>query len=85
LSLTKVTSSAIVAAAFLIVNPKDVVRDDGRHIAIFKQPTIRDEINGICTVATDPKIIILLPAMFVAEMCLAPVSSINGRTTFPPC
>ncbi|KAG0649923.1 hypothetical protein D0Z07_4073 [Hyphodiscus hymeniophilus] len=70
--------SAIVATAFLIVDPRDVVRDDGRHIAIFKKPTVATEIKGVLSVATDPKIIILLPAMFAAEMCLAPVSSING-------
>lgn len=56
------------------------MRDDGRHIAIFKSPTMRDEIKGTVAVITDPKILILLPAMFVGEMCLAPISSINGKT-----
>lgn len=66
-------------AALLLVNPRRVVRDDGRHIAIFKQATFSEEIRGIISVITDRKIIIMLPAMFVAEMCLALISSINGR------
>jgi hypothetical protein len=75
--------SAIVAAAFLIVSPKDIVRDDGRHIAIFKKPNVRDEIMGTLAVVKDPKIIILLPAMFAGEMILAPASSINGMISYP--
>ncbi|KAK5948242.1 hypothetical protein OHC33_010676 [Knufia fluminis] len=69
---------AIALNFLLIVDPKDVVRDDGRHIAIFKAPTIKGEISGVVSVLTDPKIIILLPAMFVGEMCLALTSSINA-------
>lgn len=69
---------AIVAAAFLIVKPQDIVRDDGRHIAVFKQPNFRDEITGFFAVMMDPKIIFLLPAMFTAEMLLATASSMNG-------
>lgn len=63
----------------MLVSPKDVVRDDGRHIAIFKHPSMASEIKGIMSVATDPKILVLLPAMFVAEMALGPVSSLNGQ------
>jgi hypothetical protein len=71
-----------VGALFLLVKPKNVVRDDGRHIAVFKQPNIKTEIVGVWKVMSDPKIIILLPAMFAGEMILAPASSING--THPP-
>ncbi|KAL3471037.1 MFS general substrate transporter [Aspergillus californicus] len=69
---------ALVAAVFLIIHPRDVVRDDGRHLATFKEPSIGEEMKGIFSVLTDPRIIILLPAMFVAEMCLAVFSSVNG-------
>ncbi|OQV05328.1 hypothetical protein CLAIMM_10089 isoform 2 [Cladophialophora immunda] len=69
---------AIVGALLLLVKPKNVVRDDGRHIAVFKQPNIKTEIVGVWKVMSDPKIIILLPAMFAGEMILAPASSING-------
>ncbi|CAH0033149.1 unnamed protein product [Clonostachys rhizophaga] len=62
----------------LIVDPKNVVRDDGSHIAIFKKPKFWDEVKGVASVLTDQKIVILMPAMFVGEMCLALVSSING-------
>lgn len=71
-------NSALVLAALFIVDPKTVVRDDGTHIAIFEKPTMKTEISGVLAVLKDPKIIILLPAMFVGEMCLALMSSING-------
>ncbi|GME47572.1 putative membrane transporter protein [Neofusicoccum parvum] len=70
---------AMVIAAICIVDPKDVRRDDGTHIAVFKQPTFKAEMVGILRILTDKKIIMLLPAMFVAEMCLALVSSVNGH------
>ncbi|PLB47354.1 MFS general substrate transporter [Aspergillus steynii IBT 23096] len=73
-----VMAVAIVGAAIFIVDPEDVVRDDGRHIATFEKPTVKREILGVLSVMTDPKIIIMLPAMFVAEMCLAMVSSVNA-------
>lgn len=69
---------ALIGAFFLIVDPRQVVRDDGTHIAIFETPSVKKEIMGVLSVLKDPKIIILLPAMFVAEMCLALASSING-------
>ncbi|KAH7202957.1 hypothetical protein BKA60DRAFT_641075 [Fusarium oxysporum] len=62
----------------LIVDPRKVVRNDGSHIAIFQKPKFWDEVRGVVSVLTDPKIIILMPAMFVGEMCLALVSSVNG-------
>jgi hypothetical protein len=39
---------------------------------------LREELRGLGAVITDPKIILLLPAMFAGEMILAPASSING-------
>ncbi|KAL4882103.1 MFS general substrate transporter [Aspergillus karnatakaensis] len=78
-----IMASAIVAAFFLIVDPADVRRSDGRHIAAFEKATPKKEILGILSVITDLKIIILLPAMFVGEMCLALTSSINGTYLQP--
>lgn len=72
--------SAIIMDLILIVDPKDVVRDDGRHIAIFKKPNFKDEVRGILSVLVDPKIILFLPAMFCGEINLALVSSINGKS-----
>ncbi|RDW58192.1 hypothetical protein BP6252_13603 [Coleophoma cylindrospora] len=54
---------AMIMPLLLIVDPKDVIRDDGCHIAIFKEPNMKDEIAGVLAVMTDPKIVILLPAM----------------------
>ena len=74
----KSKTSAIVMNFLLIVDPREVVRDDGRHIAIFKEPNFIGEVKGIISVLTDPKIVILIPAMFVGEMNMAVISSING-------
>lgn len=63
---------------FLLIKPQDVVRDDGRRIAIFEETTVLNELKGILSVMTDRKIVILLPSMFTGEICLALVSSING-------
>lgn len=70
---------AIVLAAGLIIDPKRVVRDDGTHIAIFKKATIMTEARGVFELFTDWKVLVLVPGTFVAEMCLALMSSINGR------
>lgn len=69
---------AIGMSFFLLIKPQDVVRDDGRRIAIFEETTVLNELKGILSVMTDRKIVILLPSMFTGEICLALVSSING-------
>ncbi|KAI9037605.1 MFS general substrate transporter [Aspergillus affinis] len=73
-----VMTVAIVGASIFIIDPGNVVRDDGRHIATFEKATVKREVLGVLSVITDPKIIIILPAMFVAEMCLAMTSNINA-------
>lgn len=72
----------MIIAATCICDPKDIVRDDGTHIAVFKQPSFMAEVKGIWSVLSDKRILCLLPAMFVGEMCLALVSSINGVLPF---
>ena len=69
---------AIAMSCFIIVDPKKVVRADGRHIAVFKEPNFVEEFKGMVKVLIDPKIVILMPAMFVGEMNMALVSSINS-------
>lgn len=69
---------AIVIAFFFIIDPKHVVRDDGTHIAIFKEATIMTEIKGLMVLFTDIKVLVLVPGIFVAEMCLALMGSINA-------
>ena len=71
---------SIAIACFLIVKPEDVVRDDGTHLAVFHATDALTEIKGICELFTDPKILLLLPGIFVAEMTLALMSSINGES-----
>ncbi|RFU28738.1 hypothetical protein B7463_g7578, partial [Scytalidium lignicola] len=69
---------AMILALTLLVRPAKVVRSDGTNIAIFKQPTLRSEMLGILEMIKDFKFMMLLPAIFVAEMALALQSSLNG-------
>lgn len=69
---------AMVIALTCLVHPSKVTRSDGTKIAIFKQPTFKDELRGVAALFTDWKFMMLLPAIFVAEMALALESSLNG-------
>jgi hypothetical protein len=60
------------------VDPKKIVRDDGTHIAIFEEPTIRREYEHFVSLMTDWKVLCLIIPLFVAEMCLAVVSTLNS-------
>ena len=73
---------SIAIAYFFIVDPKDVVRDDGTHLAIFHATDALTEIRGVLACFTEPRIILLLPGMFVAEVSLVLMSSINGKNVF---
>lgn len=72
--------SAIILDLMMTIHTKDAVRDCGRHLAVFKEPNLRDALLGLLAVLRDPRISILWPAMVVGEMCLALVSSINGAS-----
>ncbi|RDW57370.1 hypothetical protein BP5796_12820 [Coleophoma crateriformis] len=69
---------AMLIALTCLVHPSKVTRSDGTRIAIFKQPTFSEEIRGVAALFTDWKFMMLLPAIFVAEMALALESSVNG-------
>ena len=69
---------AMVMALTLLINPEKVIRSDGTKIAIFKQPTLKSELKGVLRLFTDWKFMMLLPAIFAAEMALALQSSLNG-------
>ncbi|EXJ86206.1 hypothetical protein A1O1_06576 [Capronia coronata CBS 617.96] len=70
--------AACVAALFLIIDPRKVVRDDGTHIAEFEPTSIRQEISHLKAMVTDWRIYVLVPTFLASEMCLATVSSINS-------
>lgn len=71
--------SSLLLSAFLLIDPKDVIRDDGTHLAIFKPPILKQEMKALGQCFVDKRFIILLPAMLVCEMALALVSTINGK------
>lgn len=61
---------AILLAFFFIVDPKHVTRDDGTHIAVFRQHNLGTELKRLFTLFTDWKVWLLIPGIFVAEMNL---------------
>lgn len=69
---------AMIMALLLLVRPAKVVRSDGRHIAVIKTPTIKSELLGVVEMIKDYRFMLLLPAIFAAEMALALQSSLNG-------
>lgn len=69
---------AILLAFFFIIDPKRIVRDDGTHIAVFHEANVISEIKGTIALFGDWRILALVIPTFVAEMCLALMSSING-------
>lgn len=69
---------AMVMALTLLVRPNKVVRSDGTKLAFFKAPTLKNELIGIRDMIKDYKFMLLLPAIFAAEMALALQSSLNG-------
>ena len=72
---------AILIAFFFIIDPKKVVRDDGTHIAIFKDPNVMEEVRGIIRLFTDWRILMLIPGIFVAEMNLVSAASSKFQLT----
>ena len=70
---------AIVVAVFGLIDPKDVVRDDGTHLAVFHSTDIWSEVKGVFACFAELRIVVLLPGILCAEMVLVLVSSINGK------
>lgn len=51
-----------------LVNPKNVIRDDGSKIIMMKNPTWRTEIFGLWEVfLTDPYIVLMFPMFFASN------------------
>ncbi|KAF2144873.1 uncharacterized protein K452DRAFT_324711 [Aplosporella prunicola CBS 121167] len=56
------------ACAFFLVNAKSVVRDDGTHVILMKNPSFMTEVKGLCqTFVSDPYIIALFPMFFASN------------------
>jgi hypothetical protein len=69
----------LLFGTLFITDPRKVVRDDGIHLAIFKSPTLKQEMKAFGRCFINKRLLILLPAMLVCEMALALVSTINGE------
>lgn len=69
---------AVIVALLCIQDPKHIVRDDGTHLARFEKPSMSHEFHHLKSLMTDWKVLCLIVPLFVAEMCLAVVSTINA-------
>lgn len=71
--------SAIFIALFFIVHPRDVVRQDGTHIAVFdgNKAAVWPEIKATVAVLLDARYMMLAPAQVVCEMAFGLLSSVN--------
>lgn len=74
--------SSLLLSGLLIVDPKDVVRDDGTRLAAFDPPTFKAEIKKLRDCFTDKSILLLTPGMIVCEMPLGTLSTVNGMLLF---
>jgi hypothetical protein len=70
---------SLLFGALFITNPRKAIRDDGTHLAIFKSPTLKQEMKALRWCFINKHLLILLLAMLVCEMALALVSAINGK------
>lgn len=73
-----VQMASLLLSAFLIVNPRDVVRDDGTPVAKLQPSTFRAEIAKLRSCFANSNVLLLTPAMIVCEMPLAMLSTVNG-------
>lgn len=72
-------TSAFFIAMFFIIDPKNVVRQDGTHIAIFRKAKAWPELKGTVKVMLDRRYLMVAPAQLVCEMALALISSVNCK------
>lgn len=72
---------ALLAAITLVVDPRQIVRKDETHIAVFTQPSITVELKTLFKAAVDFRYLMLTLPMFCCEMALGLVSSINCKSS----
>lgn len=58
---------AAVLSLFCVVDPRTVVRNDGTHIAIFKSPSVMEELKGMKEGFTNPRIFYFIPAAITMD------------------
>ena len=66
-------------AGFFIIDPKNVVRDDGTHLALFKPLTFKQQLKAFVKCFTNRQLLIMFPALLGCDMALALTSTINGK------
>lgn len=66
-------------AGFFIIDPKNVVRDDGTHLALFKPLTFKEQVKAFANCFTNRQLLIMFPALLGCDMALALTSTINGN------
>jgi hypothetical protein len=59
--------AAAVLSLVCVVDPRTVVRNDGTHIAIFKSPSVLEELKGMKEGFTNPRIFYFIPAAITMD------------------
>lgn len=62
------------------MDPKDIIRDDGTHLAVFRRPPLLSELKDMAKIMGNTRYLILIVPMFCCEMALGLMSSINGES-----
>lgn len=64
--------------ALLLVEPKDVLRPDGTHIAQFETISILESLHITAKLLTDWRILLMIPTFFTPELFFPLQSSMNA-------
>lgn len=75
-----VQMASLLLSAFLIADPRDVVRDDGTQVAKLQPSNVRAELGKLRACFANVNVLLLTPAMVVCEMPLALLSTVNGMS-----
>ncbi|KAJ7126067.1 major facilitator superfamily domain-containing protein [Mycena epipterygia] len=70
-----------VVSALFIINPANIVRNDGTKIAMFtnrETTTLAQEIKGILDMGKDWRLMLLVPVMFATELPIGMQPSVNA-------
>lgn len=64
---------------FGLVSPEKVRRTDGTPIAVFRNRSLAQELQGVARVLRDCRVLAMLPVIFSCELVLGILPSVSGR------
>lgn len=67
-----------VLCTALLVKPSTIKRNDGRHLAVFKQSTWLEDLKALPGNVLTPKLLLLTPAFTASQTVVSFAGSLNG-------